>query len=109
MQSVSATTDAQNGLRRPRSLAEATGGIRNMRRTTEYVLRDQLPAFDLKRYDRDQVEAAKEHEIVRKLGHEVINLGYKVLATKMHPDRPGGSTEAFQRLQPARRLVREAF
>jgi hypothetical protein len=50
---------------------------------------------------------AKEQKLVSDLALEIISIGYKVLATKMHPDR-GGSDKAMQRLNDARDMLKGA-
>jgi len=37
----------------------------------------------------------------------IIDAGFKALAIKMHPDKPGGSDEAFKRLKIARDELKE--
>ena len=39
----------------------------------------------------------------------IIEIGYKVLTTKLHPDRAGGSSEAMARLNRVRALLRAAL
>jgi hypothetical protein len=51
---------------------------------------------------------AKEAQIARALGLQLIDIGYKVLATKLHPDK-GGSTEAMARLNHVRDLLKHAL
>lgn len=51
---------------------------------------------------------AKEKQMTRELGLQLIDIGYKVLVTKLHPDR-GGSTEAMTRLNRVRDLLRTAL
>lgn len=51
----------------------------------------------------EQIERAIRHE----LAGQLVDIGYKVLATKMHPDK-GGSHEAMTRLNAIRHLLKEA-
>ena len=44
----------------------------------------------------------EEREVEAKLGLRLINAGYRILASELHPDRPGGSVEAMIRLQNVR-------
>jgi hypothetical protein len=46
-----------------------------------------------------------ETKLRRELAVQVIDLGYRTLATRLHPDR-GGSTEAMARLNRARDVLR---
>ena len=55
----------------------------------------------------DQQSRLKEEKLVRELCLQIIDIGYKVLAAKLHPDK-GGSAEAMARLNKARRNLKEA-
>lgn len=50
----------------------------------------------------------REQQLQRALGLQLINIGYKVLATKLHPDK-GGSREAMTRLNKVRDMLRGAL
>ena len=50
----------------------------------------------------------QEQQLIRQLGTQLIDIGYKVLATKLHPDK-GGSTEAMGRLNRVRELLRRTL
>ena len=62
--------------------------------------------FDALRAERRQQE--KEERLNRQLALQLIEVGYKALATKLHPDKPGGSTEAMVRLNTVRAALRDA-
>jgi hypothetical protein len=47
------------------------------------------------------VSQAKERDMQHKLSLQLIDIGYKILATKLHPDK-GGSQEAMSRLNQVR-------
>lgn len=49
-----------------------------------------------------------ERQLVRKLAVQIVDIGYKVLATKLHPDK-GGSSEGMARLVRARDMLRGAI
>jgi hypothetical protein len=68
----------------------------------------RLDAFEAQRFNLETEETNREQErkLVSDLALEIISIGYKVLATKMHPDK-GGSVEAMQRLNAARDLLKE--
>ena len=57
-----------------------------------------------------KVRPRKHHREIRKvrrdLAFKVIDIGFKVLATKLHPDK-GGSTEAMTRLNNIRQSLKE--
>jgi len=68
----------------------------------------RLDAFEAQKFNLEAEETDREQErkLVSDLALEIISIGYKVLATKMHPDK-GGSVEAMQRLNSARDLLKE--
>ncbi len=45
--------------------------------------------------------------MMRKLAHQLIDVGYRALALRLHPDMAGGSSEAMARLIRVRDLLRE--
>jgi hypothetical protein len=47
-----------------------------------------------------------EEEAIRKLALQIVDAGYRLLATRLHPDRRGGSHEAQRRLNAARTLLK---
>lgn len=54
-------------------------------------------ALDVGRIKREYEDRMKEKKVIRALALQLIDIGYKVLATKLHPDK-GGSDEAMRRL-----------
>jgi hypothetical protein len=50
----------------------------------------------------------KEARLRHELGSKLIDIGYKVLATKLHPDK-GGSREAMVRLNKVRDILKGAI
>jgi hypothetical protein len=48
-----------------------------------------------------------ERALQKKLALELIDIGYKALATKLHPDKKGGSREAMRRLNDVRALLKK--
>ncbi len=48
---------------------------------------------------------AREATLVKELAHQLIDVGYRALASKLHLDR-GGSTEAMVRLNKVRNLLK---
>jgi hypothetical protein len=68
----------------------------------------RLDAFEASKFNIELEESnrEKEQKLVNDLALEIISIGYKVLATKMHPDK-GGSVEAMQRLNDARDRLKE--
>ncbi len=74
-------------------------------------------AAEVRDYVQDRVEPqryaessrVKEDTQIRELGMQLIDIGFKVLAAQLHPDKSGGSHEAMQRLNEVRRILRGAL
>jgi hypothetical protein len=56
----------------------------------------------------DEQNRAQEKRLLHTLAEQLIDIGYKVLAAKLHPDK-GGSREAMARLNKVRELLKEAI
>lgn len=56
---------------------------------------------------REEMKRADERDAQRALALQLIDIGYKVLARKLHPDR-GGSREAMQRLNAVRDRLKQS-
>lgn len=54
-------------------------------------------------------DSKREQELIRTLGTQIIEIGFKALAAKLHPDKPGGSKESMASLNEARRILRGAL
>lgn len=52
---------------------------------------------------------AQEREAEKKLGHRLIDIGYKVLAKELHPDKLHGDKTAFQRLNRVRDQLKHSI
>lgn len=61
---------------------------------------------NFKRLEQQRMEIHKEQQLVRGLALQIVDIGYKVLATKLHPDK-GGTREGMQRLNQARNLLKK--
>ncbi len=55
---------------------------------------------------RDELSRQEERDAQRKLALQLIDIGYKVLAKELHPDR-GGSREAMARLNSVRDRLKQ--
>lgn len=75
-----------------------------IKETRKIVNRINVRAMAQERQNRE-----KEEKLQRQLAHQLIDIGYKVLATKLHPDKSGGSTEGFQRLKEVRDRLKEVY
>ena len=62
----------------------------------------------IERIRRDTQSKVKESRLVRELGLKLIDIGYKVLSTKVHPDT-GGNHDAMRRLNHVRDLLKKAL
>lgn len=71
-------------------------------------VREELKDVDVRTLNIQKAALArqKEREAEKKLALQLINIGYKVLATKLHPDR-GGSEVAMTRLNHVRDKLRK--
>jgi hypothetical protein len=88
-----------------KTLSEVTEPNRNSRHAPNWYqpvqeIRNQInvPRMMQEKQDKD-----REAKLQRQLGMQLIDIGYKVLASKLHPDK-GGSREAMARLPCPRRL-----
>jgi hypothetical protein len=107
MQLAIATADRQNprtrNLSSLRELDRHTG--RDPRPTGGAVRREYTVPVDIvleraaniRNLHEESLKREVERKAERRLATELIEIGYKVLATKLHPDR-GGSHEAMKRL-----------
>jgi hypothetical protein len=73
-------------------------------------VRDSVNRIDtrIEQLTQERQNKQKEAKLLHDLGVELINIGYKVLATKLHPDK-GGSREAMARLNRVRDILRAAI
>jgi hypothetical protein len=90
-------------LEMPRSLNEFDGGRarRHERRAAERPFRTQLDDVDTDFYTQEKQTRDDEVSLHREMALELVDIGYKALATRLHPDR-GGSKEAMARLNRVR-------
>lgn len=56
----------------------------------------------------EDLKRAQGRELERKLGLQLIDIGFKVLAQKLHPDKKGGSHDGFIRLKSVRDRLKQA-
>lgn len=71
-------------------------------RWAHYPIVDQL---NVARMREEAEEKEKERKLQCQLGLQLIDIGYKVLATRLHPDK-GGSQEVMVRLIQVRDLLK---
>jgi hypothetical protein len=69
--------------------------------------RAQREAFRLAQ--EDALTRAEERVANRKLAHRLIDIGYKVLAKELHPDKLHGDRTAMQRLNAVRDMLKHSI
>lgn len=69
----------------------------------EVISRVNVEALAKERQDKE-----REARLMRTLSHQLIDIGYRVLSAKLHPDK-GGSAEAMVRLNKVRKILKEAM
>src|SRR5215475_1437240 len=69
---------------------------------------EALNRVNVDRFAQERREREREEQLTRSLGLQLIDIGYKALATKLHPDR-GGSVDAMTRLNRVRTLLKAAL
>lgn len=68
-----------------------------------------LQAVDTSALAREEQGRREEQRLVRELGLQLVKIGYRILAEKLHPDKSGGSTEAMARLNRVRSILEGAL
>jgi hypothetical protein len=66
-----------------------------------------VSTVNLKALQQDELDRKEERELQRKLANKLIDIGYKVLAAELHPDKKGGSAEAMSRLNEVRARLKQ--
>lgn len=87
----------------PRSLREMEGDTKRARerRDRDRSYQSILREVEADLYTQEQQTRTDEVQLHRDLALELVDIGYKALATKLHPDH-GGSKEAMARLNRVR-------
>jgi hypothetical protein len=100
---------------RPRTLSEVMGDFRKYPERAGTLgesgkdVRRIVARVDVDRLARERQSREREAKLAKELAHTLIDIGYRVLAAKLHhPDREG-STEAMARLNHVRTLLRRAI
>lgn len=102
-------------LHETRYTPKATGGLGQSRPLSrswtqpvdEMAERARRDAFRLAQ--EESLSRAEEREAERKLASRLIDIGYKVLAKELHPDKMRGDKSAFQRLGRVRDKLRHCI
>lgn len=77
------------------------------RNSWEQPVRESINRVDVDRLIQERQNQEKESRLVREVALNLIDIGYRALAAKLHPDK-GGSAEAMARLNKARDLLKRA-
>jgi len=87
----------------PTSLNEMRGETKRVRerRASEQPFRTRLQGVDTDLYTLEQQTRDEEIHLHREIALELVEIGFKALATRLHPDR-GGSKDAMSRLNRVR-------
>lgn len=70
-------------------------------------VKEAIGKVNVEALKQDALEKQDERRLQRKLALDLIDIGFKALASKLHPDK-GGSREAMSRLNRVRDLLRKA-
>ena len=100
---------------RPRTLSAVMGDFRKYPERAGTLgesakdVRRIVAQVDVDRLAKERQSREREAKLAKELAHTLIDIGYRVLAAKLHhPDREG-STEAMARLNHIRTLLRRAI
>jgi hypothetical protein len=92
-----------------RSRGESASGLRSPWREYHEPVEKILSKVDQEELARTAARQREELAKVRELAEQIITIGYKTLATKLHPDIKGGSSHAMKLLNAARDRLRRAL
>jgi hypothetical protein len=70
------------------------------------AVRKTTSTLNVSKLKQEYEDKKKENKVIRELAVQLIDMGSKVLATKLHPDK-GGSSEAMHRLNEIRRGLKQ--
>lgn len=103
--------ESENRRRRPfSSIQEAMGRpSRSPAPAWAKPVREVVSRVNMEALAQDRQNREKEASMRRQLALRLIDIGYKVLAAELHPDKPGGSREAMARLNEVRDLLKRAI
>lgn len=102
--------DRQNGVGNP-VLPHSLNNMRGYdvqaraRRAAEQPFRAVLADLDTNLYAQEKQTREDELRLHREIALELVDIGWKALATKLHPDR-GGSKDAMRRLNRVREQLK---
>lgn len=112
--SFQSDTGAQRAARPQAKQTTTLSGVVNPNRNPGHqvawysAVQEAVNRVDVPRMKQERQQKEKEEVLRKKLGLQLIDIGYKALASKLHPDR-GGSPEAMQRLNKVRDTLKGAL
>jgi hypothetical protein len=109
-----ATANIDFGRARPQSFSEymreegGDAGYGRVVRKKEWhdPVKEALQSVNLGRLAQESLKRGEEQRLQTQLALKLIDIGYKALATKLHPDK-GGSREAMSRLNAVRTRLKQ--
>lgn len=69
-------------------------------------VKQAINTFNPEAYAKDLQNKRQERDLERKLALKLIDIGFKVLAAELHPDKRSGSSEAMTRLNNVRNRLK---
>lgn len=105
------STDSHLGKPQPSTLREfVRDHTTNKRFGDKSAWRETIDAatsrHNIEAMRQDQLAQDKERALQKKMALQIIQIGYKVLASKLHPDK-GGTREAMARLNTVRNRLKD--
>jgi hypothetical protein len=74
----------------------------------EDFLRDFASQGGFETFEAETETQSQEQKLINKMAGEIVNAGYKLMATRLHPDK-GGSEDGMRRLNAAREQLRRCI
>jgi len=91
-----------------RSRGREPSGKRSPHRDYHEPVEKILNKVDVEALREEAERRSDELKQVRKLAEQIVDIGYKALASKLHPDKVGGSRHAMTLLNAARERLRRS-
>ena len=89
------------------ALGDAGGGKHSGKISWQQPVQQIASRVNVEALAKEQQDREREAALLHKLGHQLIDIGYKILSSKLHPDK-GGSSEAMARLNKVRSILKDA-
>lgn len=72
-------------------------------------VKEVVDKVNVTRMAQEKQSKVDESKLMHELAMKLIDIGYRVLAAKLHPDKRGGSKEAMERLNRVRQILKGAI